>query len=556
MTPLISGKGGSALHYSNTLAMLEAQRDQMTIYLEDVMELVQAIFADVRYQTGQLVEDCQIENMERLVANLSTVTGSILYVFRKREQQIMACESRYVATLNKVQSACAGHFDKIKAMDEKIRELEALQQQQQAALAEEESKNAGMVILLERTRQLQEQIDNLLSTDPESESGRLQSTITQQQALLAELEQKFRDARQEAQALEERCQQAKQQLSQQEGLLAQHTQALEQAKHQAESLDAEQLRLQQELEATQRQMDLQREQIADSHQQRLLLEQEGQHLSDSLMEANVALELQRAANTQFRQTHLDSVQQELEETRAQAEADRQQLRQSEQQLEELEEQYKTLNSQLTLMKVTERTTQNMVQQEQSKLDDQRQRVAQLEAQVREKASEHAVLMDREQELQRLVDEKNQTRIREQIAENISKLEQTLEEAQQAEQTLASRTQELEQAQQERDRLCVELENCRSKTLTCREEYRAMMAQYQQLASTENQHRIEQTANRLVLLKKLAGQLTQGTPCGPSFRLEQTAAAELDKAERTLGTLREAIQNYTRCRQEALEGNDI
>lgn len=526
------------MHYSNTLAMLEAQRDKQTIYLENVLELMQAVFADVKYQTGKLVEDCQIENMERLVANLSTVTGNILFIIRKREKEILSSESRYVATLEKVRTACDGYREKIEDLDKTIQQLQKLQTQQEQLLAQEESKNAAILELTQRTRQLQEQIDLLQVTNPETEASKLRQTIVQQEQLLKQLQDQFQADCIHSRELEAQCQQLSQQIDEQENQILRRTEALDAAKLQTEQLQQQVLQ--------------QREQATQNHLEREALEEESTQLREKLMELNVALDLQKTANQQFQREHLDRVEQELSEVRTREEADRQQLQESEQQLQQLKESYSTLNGELSLLKLTENSVRKTVAQEQEKLDAQKLVIEALEAQVREKATESTALMDREAELRSRVDEKNLPQIKAQIADNIAKLEQTLEQAKQDEESLVATSAQLEQAQQNRNRICLELDKCRSQTDACQQEYEALLAQYETISTPEHQQRMENMANRLNILKKLAQQLTEGTPCGQSFRMDQSVAAELDRAERTLQLLRQAIRQYAQCRQDALE----
>lgn len=624
------------MHYSNTLAMLEAQRDKQTVYLENVLELMQAVFADVKYQTGKLVEDCQIENMDRLVANLSTVTGSILYIIRKREKEILSSESRYVATLEKVRTACDGYSEKINELDKTIGQLQKLQAQQEQLLAQEESKNAAMLELTRHTRQLQEQIDLLQAGNPETEAGKLQATIAQQEQLLQQLQDKFQRDCIEVRELECECQQLSHQVQEQENQLLSRTEAIsaarekanrlqqqldmadgerlvaeeeanrleqnlaqytatyqqvqqrldtlkqqvsqkeeavnrcqgdaathqekleqlqrlvEQTTGQAEDFTAQNTLLQTRLEQLQQQVALQREQATRNQLEREALETESAQLREKLMELDVALDLQKAANQQFQQEHLERVQQELAEARTCQETDRQQMQVFEQQLQQLREEYKTLNSELSLLKLTENSTRKMVAQEQEKLDAQKQVIGELEAQVREKASESTALMDREEELRQRLDEKNLAQIKAQIADNIAKLEQTLEQTRQDEESLAASSAQLEQALQNHNRISAELEKCRSQTAGCQQEYELLMTQYEKISTPEHQERMEQMENRLMILKKLAMQLSGGTPCGQPFRMDQTVAAELDRSERILQLLRQAIRQYAQCRQDALE----
>ena len=624
------------MHYSNTQAMLDAQRDKQTIYLENVLELMQALFADVRYQTGKLVEDCEIENMERLVAQLSTVTGNLLFVIRKREKEILSSESRYVNNLEKVRKACDTSLKKIKALEATIEELQGLELRQKEQLELEESRNAELLTLTRRRQELQQQIDSLQAANPETENARLQQNIAQQEKMLAQLQEQFRQDKEKQQELETENSLLTQQVQQQERRIQFYTEAVQTAgektlqleeqlrqltdnqqqaetekacleqslalsveaygqtlqaldllKQQVAQAEADLLagrqeaarqqetaaKLQQQvaettaqaedfaaqnewhqtrLEKLRQQVALQLEQLAQNNQQQADLEAESCQLRETLMEQDVALELQKAANLQFRQEHLDRVCQELAEAKTLGEADRQQLQIYEQQVYELRERYKTLSGELSLMKVTEHSTRKMVTQEQEKLDAQKQVIGELEAQVREKASESTALMDREEELRRRLDEKNLAQIKTQIAENISKLEQTLEQAKQEEENLNRSAEQLEQAQQNRNRICLELEKCRSQNAACQDEYDALMEQYQKLADPAQQKRMEKMSNQLTVLKKLAGQLTEGIPCGASFRMDQAVSAELDRAEHTMQILRQSLRQYAQCRQEALE----
>ena len=625
------------MHYSNTVAMLEAQQKQQTIYLENVMELLQAVFADVRYSTGKLVEDCQIENMDRLVATLTTVTNSLLFVYRKREQEILACESRYLTALGKVQATCSSYSDKIKDLDEKLKKLEKLQAEQEALLAKEQTKNAALVALTKQSQSLQEQIDALLALDAGNNAGKLQAAIGQKQQQLSLLQEKYQQdcalsehldkELQELEAQSHQCsadltektaalaaaQEKLTEVTQARELAAQETERVEQIlqsttgeylelvtnckAHQQRAMQVQQDRLtalqtlqslkdeidlhqagvqaaleqqqeasgqlaalneqstalQQTLEEQTQQIGQQRALISQYELNRQSLEQEAEHMQEQMLELETALSFQTAANEQFKLEHLDRVQQELAEKQAQAAADREQLQQFEELVQQQEQDYKTLSSELSLLKIKEHSTHKILNEAQAKLDQQRALVTELEAQVREKATQSTALMDREQELQRRLDEKNLPQIQAQIGENIARLEQTLEQAKQDEETLAQSVSDLEKAQQKHAQILRDLEKAQTQTAACQAEYDALLTQYQQAVSPENQQRMEQMTNRLAILKKLAKQLTLTNACGQAFRMDQSVALGMDRAEQTLQTLSEAIQNYAQCRQAALEG---
>ncbi len=179
------------MHFPNTTAMMKNLQDDSRITLDQVMQLIEKLFADVQYQTGDLVEDCQIGDMHQLVPTLSAVTNDIVYIFRNHEQEISDAQHKYFNSLTKAQTACAVCLEQLQGVQSTIESLEQeeaqlIQRKQEAELLQ---KSTGE--LTQRVQALQAQIRQLTPDDGCSDAGKLRQEISCLEEQLKALESRF-----------------------------------------------------------------------------------------------------------------------------------------------------------------------------------------------------------------------------------------------------------------------------------------------------------------------------------------------------------------------------
>lgn len=179
------------MYFPNTESMMKDLQHVSRIHLEQVMQLIEKLFTDIQYQTGDLVEDCQIENMNLLVPTLSAVTNDIVYIFRNHEKAISDAQHKYFGSLTKAQSACAACQEELNTVHQTIQSLEKEEAELTARMREAELQRNAAEKLERRIQDLQMQINQLNPADSSSKAGLLREKITAQESALQKLISQF-----------------------------------------------------------------------------------------------------------------------------------------------------------------------------------------------------------------------------------------------------------------------------------------------------------------------------------------------------------------------------
>lgn len=216
------------MHFPNTTAILKELQEDSRISLDQVMRLIEKLFADVQYQTGELVEDCRIDDMNQLVPTLSAVTNDIVYIFRNHEQEITDAQHKYFNSLTKAQSACAACLEQLQKAKGTIASLKAeeaqlLQRKQEAELLQ---KSTGE--LTQRVQALQAQIDRLTPADGSSDAGKLQLEITRLEEKLDTLKAQYTQDQARSAELQRQIDSQQAEIAQSKTQLAQQAQTVSQ----------------------------------------------------------------------------------------------------------------------------------------------------------------------------------------------------------------------------------------------------------------------------------------------------------------------------------------
>lgn len=179
------------MNFIKTQKLLTQQAGQTEIPLESVLELMRTYLTELRYHTNTPVDRCRIGNMSQLVASLAAVSNDILFVYRTNEKAIHAEENRFTQALAKAQNACDQYHSRITELDEQFRREEAIQEQLEVLLEQENSRSAALTQLRQKSAALQAQIDDLRSSDPETEAGKLKSLLENQTAELGRVQEEY-----------------------------------------------------------------------------------------------------------------------------------------------------------------------------------------------------------------------------------------------------------------------------------------------------------------------------------------------------------------------------
>lgn len=179
------------MNFIKTQKLLSQQAGQTEIPLESVLELMRTYLTELRYHTNTPVDRCRIGNMSQLVASLAAVSNDILFVYRTNEKAIHAEENRFTQALAKAQNACGQYHSRITELDEQFRREETIQKQLEVLLEQENSRSAALTQLRQKSAALQAQIDDLRSSDPETEAGKLKTLLENQTAELGRVQEEY-----------------------------------------------------------------------------------------------------------------------------------------------------------------------------------------------------------------------------------------------------------------------------------------------------------------------------------------------------------------------------
>lgn len=626
------------MNYVKTMELLAQQADKKAIPLEYVMEVMRTYLTEVRHQTGASVEKCPINDMEQLIASLAAVTSDINFVFRRNEKTILGNEGLYTQSLVKAQNTCGEYAGKITALDETIAALRNQQAQMQLLLKQLEARDAETARLKKETALLRAQIDALRTDTPDSDAAKLQQQIEQQQKTLAHLQEEYKQAQIDSNALNQSIggQQSKLSTAAQDLLnLKEKLQKLEKEVNAAEQLNstfatqikqysntntalqqqnqAAQLtinglqqnhatlqqnhtnlqsqlsmlqnsctQLQKQIAALQQQLTAetqtrnnlqtkqktltqnisqvqaditQGKQAIQNAQTRLDTEKKtAEELVRKQVETEMALQNQIDDNNDFRTNHLSKVQQEYQAALQAYEAMKQQLQDLKDKKQQHENDRSLLAGEITLQKIKTETAEKLLQQTQTQLDTQKQKVNTLEKDVRVTAAEYEALLDREKKLQELLDEKNIAQVREEITSNIQALEKSIAQAEEDEQEAARLRKQVKEQKEKLDKCRTDLEKCRADVAAISTEYSDIKRQLDEATAPENVQRCQKLSRELEqlrLIHKRLGDINR-QPCGGRFDAAKDVLNNMAWAEHAAAEMRGAMQNYIARRQKSLE----
>lgn len=502
--------------------------------LEDILGMMISLCEDVRFETKTLVEKCPVNNRERMIDRLYTISYTLNYIYEKHSQEISdfdpsCAEDEIWRALAEIEQKCGIVHEQIKQMDGTRAQLKSVEAQLQKDIEVQKAKQTEVAACRQRIADLESELRQL----KESKLPVLQQTC-------ATLEAEAAARRADHEALSKKAETLKPQAE------AART-ALQKKQQEVARLEAELEKLRQDgTDAATLSEKLEAEKIA----------------------YNTAIEALAGLRTELDTVRGDNAQmaEELETVKVDLETAKNDHKHTSDQLSDAAKDLQDLRKKVNDNKVNIKTTQNQIDAKQKdfaqsdkqlkQLEDELGKIAQscegIMADIRRKKEQlrnmdpEAIRRDLEQEeasLNQQIEEANSLqRQTESIRGQIEAQEPDLTAAR----LLLNELTGKQQAQQK------ELEDMRQKTDQLR-------ADLKLLENKDFQDRLLRSTTKLELLTQLHTRMTRNIQlldCGWSANLEDGLQKQITLAEHTIQELQQAVSQYARQWQADLNGGDI
>lgn len=144
--------------------------DKRELSLEDVLGMMIMLFDDVRFDTGNLVESCSVNNFEAMIDRLYTVVYTVGYIYSKNKRSIKEyeddnSEENIWQELNNVEIECNKTRAKIKKLEEEKNKLSSEKEALEIQLSIAREKETEIQKLQQQVFQLNQKISQINSED-------------------------------------------------------------------------------------------------------------------------------------------------------------------------------------------------------------------------------------------------------------------------------------------------------------------------------------------------------------------------------------------------------
>lgn len=526
-----------------------AQLQQQTAALQSQIDALST--ADPETEAGRLKALLEAKTGE--LALLKEECVRIQQEHDEKQQQLTEENARLDALRSQVNADMA----KLKEVCQSIKEQEdirnglaqeTLKLEHQVRQLKEDNDNAyqAQLDLHEKIDQAQAALDAQLA-----KNNLVLSTLTEKQTDLDALQAKHTQDQAKAKALEEQYAALEaEQTALKERIVATHQEKSAQLQALTDSIGD----LEGQLQRLQEDASRRRTEIAAAEDALKAEREEFDQLLEQQVSLSVDLEAQKTDNANFLSDHLEPIKNQLAEQVVQARKDRAQLDELKNSIKLLEDSRTTMAQENAILKLKLKSKQASLDSVQADYDRNKQAVEVLEEDLRIKGSESAALLEKEKELRELLDEKNVVRIIAELESCNQRLEEDIRRAEQTEQALAEKQQDLDALQKKLILVQKQLEDCRNKESQLKQSHKDAAQEMDRITCQENRRRCEQLHNQLQLMQAMRDQLIAriGTTCGEGFCLPEQLQEDLELAEQTILALRDVIREYTSLRQNALE----
>jgi len=499
--------------------------------LEDILGMMIMLCDDVRFETGTLVEKCPVNNRERMIDRLYTISYTLNYIYRKHRKEISefdpsSAEDEIWDALADIEQKCDAVRTQLKQLEGVRQQLNTAEVQLQKDLAAQKAKQAEVAACRQRIADLETELQQL------------------KQSKLPELQKACISLEAEAAACRADCET----LSRQEETLKPQAEAAREALQQRKKAVSQ---LEEELKVLQ-----QDGTDAEALQAKLEAEKTAYSTAiESLAGLRTKLNTLRADNTQLKE-ELKNTASQLEDAQTDYNATSDQLSQDAKSLKDLRTKVNdnNVNIKTTRDQIAEKEKDHARSKaELEKLDEELGKIAQsfegLTADIRKRKEQlrnmdpGAIRRDLETEeagLRQQIDDLNSMQrqiqsIRSQIEVRQPEVDAARLLVEELAGKQASQLKALEDMQQETDRLRKELKLLEDEAF---------------------QDRLHRAGNRLALLTQLHARMTKSVQlldCGWSASLQDGLQEQTALAEHIIQELQDAVSQYARQWQSELNG---
>ena len=577
---------------SETLALRTAQFDEDRQRLGALVQQIGALEIQQQSQTESLsVQEARLQELNTLL-----VEG---------KNHGLDLEQQYQSLSDRLTLQVTNTKNKKEEQESLLHQLQlqqqALEEAEQALIA---TREAYRDLTAKEDAMRQQQVDlaqELAQIHAACDTLSLQ--IQAQQEQLAQGQNNVQDLTQQTRELQEALQladtetDAQQQLLSEAGLrMKQHTEALEQVKLQLSTVEEQNRTLAEQEAQTRALLEQQQEQREHLLQQLEALtgciteeqhkqEQLQQQLADSeanseqkrqsiaaleksiaeeqtytaellnrLEELEMALNAKQTDNRMFWESHVEPMQQKLDEAIAQEAEEQQHLQDLTLELEQKENQRQTIAGESMLLQSQLSKKTKQLEQQQGQHEELKSSIEAMEARLREMANAWTPLLNREKELQQRLDGKNVAQLQEEINSGIQRLEADNARADEMEQQLAQLKPRLSQLQEKVKLLAAELERSTGVEDTLQQQHEALQQKLEEITSAAYRQRSTHLSNQLDLMRKIMKNLS---PDGKSDGITtEDLRRRMDQAELTLSQLRNAVRDYTALREQSMNSDTM